>query len=228
MKLLLVEDESRLVDSLSHLLKRNGYVVDAALDGQTGIDMACTGVYDIIILDRMLPYQDGLTVLREFRSLGHDTPVLFLTAKDSPDDRAEGLNAGADDYLIKPFFSVELLARLQALSRRRGKELTENVLAADDLVLNPMRCQVVKAGEVIQLTLKESQLLELLIRNYDRVVTKEQIIQKVWGYYSEAEFTTVNLYIHYLRKKLNLPNLKTIWGVGYSLYAKDKAAGTAN
>ncbi len=228
MKLLLVEDESRLVDSLSHLLKRNGYVVDAALDGQTGIDMACTGVYDIIILDRMLPYQDGLTVLREFRSLGHDTPVLFLTAKDSPDDRAEGLNAGADDYLIKPFFSVELLARLQALSRRRGKELTENELVADDLVLNPMRCQVLKAGEVIQLTLKESQLLELLIRNYDRVVTKEQIIQKVWGYYSEAEFTTVNLYIHYLRKKLNISNLKTIWGVGYSLYAKNKAASAAN
>ena len=228
MKLLLVEDESRLVDSLSHLLKRNGYVVDAALDGQTGIDMACTGVYDIIILDRMLPYQDGLTVLREFRSLGHDTPVLFLTAKDSPDDRAEGLNAGADDYLIKPFFSVELLARLQALSRRRGKELTENELVADDLVLNPMRCEVLKAGEVIQLTLKESQLLELLIRNYDRVVTKEQIIQKVWGYYSEAEFTTVNLYIHYLRKKLNISNLKTIWGVGYSLYAKNKAASAAN
>ncbi|QDR79753.1 response regulator transcription factor [Sporomusa termitida] len=228
MKLLLVEDESRLVDSLSHLLKRNGYVVDAALDGQTGIDMACTGVYDIIILDRMLPYQDGLAVLREFRSLGHDTPVLFLTAKDSPDDRAEGLNAGADDYLIKPFFSVELLARLQALARRRGKELTENVLAAGDLVLNPMRCQVSKAGEIIQLTLKESQLLELLIRNYDRVVTKEQIIQKVWGYYSEAEFTTVNLYIHYLRKKLNISNLKTIWGVGYSLYAKDKGAGAAH
>ncbi|MDF2874085.1 MAG: mprA 1 [Sporomusa sp.] len=228
MKLLLVEDESRLVDSLSHLLKRNGYVVDAALDGQTGIDMACTGVYDIIILDRMLPYQDGLSVLKEFRSLGHDTPVLFLTAKDSPDDRAEGLNAGADDYLIKPFFSVELLARLQALSRRRGKELTENVLVADDLVLNPMRCQVVKSGEIIQLTLKESQLLELLIRNYDRVVTKEQIIQKVWGYYSEAEFTTVNLYIHYLRKKLNITNLKTVWGVGYSLYAKNKTANTAN
>ncbi|HWR07940.1 response regulator transcription factor [Sporomusa sp.] len=228
MKLLLVEDESRLVDSLSHLLKRNGYVVDAALDGQTGIDMACTGVYDIIILDRMLPYQDGLSVLKEFRSLGHDTPVLFLTAKDSPDDRAEGLNAGADDYLIKPFFSVELLARLQALSRRRGKELTENVLVADDLVLNPMRCQVVKSGEIIQLTLKESQLLELLIRNYDRVVTKEQIIQKVWGYYSEAEFTTVNLYIHYLRKKLNITNLKTVWGVGYSLYGKPRAASAAN
>lgn len=227
MKLLLVEDESKLVESLSHLLRKNGFVVDTALDGQTGLEMACTGVYDIIVLDRMLPYQDGVSLLKEFRSLGHDTPVIFLTAKDSPEDRAEGLDAGADDYLVKPFYSVELLARLKALTRRQSKTLSENVLAADDLVLNPLRCQVVKGNEVIQLTLKESQLLELLIRNYGRVVTKEQIIQKVWGYFSEAEFTTVNLYIHYLRKKLNLSNLKTVWGVGYFLQ-KSKDSSAAN
>jgi DNA-binding response OmpR family regulator len=227
MKLLLVEDESKLVESLSHLLRKNGFVVDTALDGQTGLEMACTGVYDIIVLDRMLPYQDGVSLLKEFRSLGHDTPVIFLTAKDSPEDRAEGLDAGADDYLVKPFYSVELLARLKALTRRQSKTLSENVLAADDLVLNPLRCQVVKGSEVIQLTLKESQLLELLIRNYGRVVTKEQIIQKVWGYFSEAEFTTVNLYIHYLRKKLNLSNLKTVWGVGYFLQ-KSKDSSAAN
>ncbi|WP_425058934.1 Response regulator ArlR [Sporomusa carbonis] len=228
MKLLLVEDESKLVDSLSHLLKRNGFVVDAALDGETGIEMACTGIYDIIILDRMLPNKDGISLLREFRSLGHDTPVLFLTAKDSPEDRAEGLNSGADDYLIKPFFSVELLARLQALGRRRHKELAENVLTVDGLVFNPLRGQVTKNGEVIQLTLKEAQLLELLIRNYDRVVTKEQIIQKVWGYYSDAEFTTVNLYVHYLRKKLKLSNLKTVWGVGYCLHGNKNVTKAVN
>ena len=228
MKLLLVEDESKLVESLSHLLRKNGFVVDTALDGQTGLEMACTGVYDIIVLDRMLPYQDGVSLLKEFRSLGHDTPVIFLTAKDSPEDRAEGLDAGADDYLVKPFYSVELLARLKALTRRQSKTLSENVLAADDLVLNPLRCQVVKGSEVIQLTLKESQLLELLIRNYGRVVTKEQIIQKVWGYFSEAEFTTVNLYIHYLRKKLNLSNLKTVWGVGYFLQKSKDTSSTAN
>ncbi|WP_371378281.1 response regulator transcription factor [Sporomusa aerivorans] len=228
MKLLLVEDESKLVESLSHLLRKNGFVVDNALDGQTGLEMACTGVYDIIVLDRMLPYQDGVSLLKEFRALGHDTPVIFLTAKDSPEDRAEGLDAGADDYLVKPFYSVELLARLKALTRRQNKTLSENVLAADDIVLNPLRCQVVKGSEVVQLTLKESQLLELLIRNYGRVVTKEQIIQKVWGYFSEAEFTTVNLYIHYLRKKLNLSNLKTVWGVGYYLQKDNTTSNTAN
>ncbi len=228
MKLLLVEDDNKLVDSLSHLLRKNGFVVDTALDGQTGLEMACTGVYDIIVLDRMLPHQDGIAVVKDFRSLGHDTPVIFLTAKDSPDDRAEGLDAGADDYLIKPFFSVELLSRLKALTRRRNKSLSENVLKVEDLVLNPLRCQVIKGNEVIQLTLKESQLLELLIRNYGHVVTKEQIIQKVWGYFSEAEFTTVNLYIHYLRKKLKLTNLKTVWGVGYYLHKEKDAALAAN
>ncbi|SDE81124.1 response regulator transcription factor [Sporomusa acidovorans] len=228
MKLLLVEDEGKLVESLSHLLRKNGFVVDTALDGQAGLEMACTGVYDIIVLDRMLPYQDGVSLLKEFRSLGHDTPVIFLTAKDSPEDRAEGLDAGADDYLVKPFFSVELLARLKALTRRRGKTLSETVLTADDLILNPLRCQVIKGNEVIQLTLKESQLLELLIRNYGHVVTKEQIIQKVWGYFSEAEFTTVNLYIHYLRKKLKLSNLKTVWGVGYYLHKEKDTSLAAN
>jgi len=228
MKLLLVEDETKLVDSLSHLLKKNGFVVDTALDGQTGLEMACTGVYDILVLDRMLPYQDGVSLLKEFRAQGHDSPVIFLTAKDSPEDRAEGLDAGADDYLVKPFFSVELLARLKALTRRRNKTLSENVLTADGLILNPLRCQVIKGNEVIQLTLKETQLLELLIRNYGHVVTKEQIIQKVWGYFSEAEFTTVNLYIHYLRKKLKITNLKTVWGVGYYLHKPKDAVGAAN
>lgn len=228
MKLLLVEDEIKLVDSLSHLLRKNGFVVDTALDGQTGLEMACTGIYDILVLDRMLPYQDGVSLLKEFRGLGHETPVIFLTAKDAPEDRAEGLDAGADDYLVKPFFSVELLARLNALTRRRSKTLSENVLTADDLILNPLRCQVIKGNETIQLTLKESQLLELLIRNYGHVVTKEQIIQKVWGYFSEAEYTTVNLYIHYLRKKLKLTNLKTVWGIGYYLHKEKAATPIAN
>ena len=228
MKLLLVEDETKLVDSLSHLLKKNGFVVDTAFDGQTGLDMACTGIYDILVLDRMLPYQDGISLLKEFRRQGYDTPVIFLTAKDSPEDRAIGLDAGADDYLIKPFFSVELLARLKALSRRRSKALTENVLTAGDLILNPLRCQATRGNDVIQLTLKESQLLELLIHNYGQVVTKEQIIEKVWGYFSDTESNTVNLYIHYLRKKLKLPNLKTVWGVGYYLHKSKDATRVAN
>ncbi len=224
MKLLLVEDEPRLVDALSHLFKKNGFVVDTALDGETGIELACTEAYDIIILDRMLPYKDGLSLLKEFRSLGYGTPVLFLTAKDSPEERAEGLDAGADDYLVKPFYTVELLARLKALGRRAAKELTEDVITADDLVFDPQRGEVVKSDEVIHLTFKEARLFELLIRNYGRVVTKERIIQKVWGYNAETDFTTVNLYVHNLRKKLNIPNLRTVRGVGYSLQKSEESA----
>lgn len=227
MKLLLVDDDKKLVDALSHLFKKNGFVVDAAMDGETGIEMACTEAYDVIILDRTLPYKGGLALLKEFRSLGCDTPVLILSAKDSPEDRAEGLDAGADDYLAKPFYTVELLARLRALTRRQSKKIEENILTAEDIVFDPQRGQVVKRNEVIHLTFKEAQLFELLVRNYGRVVTKERIIQKVWGYNSETDFTTVNLYVHNLRKKLNIHNLKTVRGVGYYLQKNGEAAPVA-
>jgi DNA-binding response OmpR family regulator len=227
MKLLLVDDESKLVEALSYLLKKNGFVVDIAMDGETGIEMACTGIYDIIILDRMLPYLDGVSLLKEFRRLGHNTPVLFLTAKDTPDDRAEGLNAGADDYLVKPFFTVELVARLQALARRKNTEIVDTILTLDDIRFDPQRAQVTKKDVVIQLTLKESQLLELLIRNQGQVVTKQRIIEKVWGYNSDAEESTINIYIHYLRKKINISNLKTVRGVGYYL-PKNNISKVAN
>lgn len=217
MKLLLVDDEKRLTEALSYLLKKNGFVVDVAMDGKTGIDMACTGSYDIIILDRMLPYLDGVSLVKEFRELGYHTPVLFLTAKDSPEDRAEGLEAGADDYLVKPFFNVELLARLHALTRRKSKDIVDTILTVDDMIFDPQRSQVTKKGKVIHLTVKESQLLELLIRNQGQVVTKQRIIEKVWGYNSDAVESTINIYIHYLRKKINISNLKTVRGVGYYL-----------
>jgi DNA-binding response OmpR family regulator len=217
MKLLLVDDEKRLTEALSYLLKKNGFVVDVAMDGKTGIDMACTGSYDIIILDRMLPYLDGVSLVKEFRELGYHTPVLFLTAKDSPEDRAEGLEAGADDYLVKPFFNVELLARLHALARRKSKDIVDTILTVDDMIFDPQRSQVTKKGKVIHLTVKESQLLELLIRNQGQVVTKQRIIEKVWGYNSDAVESTINIYIHYLRKKINISNLKTVRGVGYYL-----------
>lgn len=217
MKLLLVDDESKLVDALSYSLKKNGFVVDVAMDGNTGMDMACTGIYDIIILDRMLPYIDGISLVKKFRSLGYQTPVLLLTAKDTPDDRAEGLNAGADDYVVKPFFTVELIARLYALARRKSKEIMDTTLNFDDMIFDPLRAQVTKQGKVIHLTLKESQLLELLIRNYGQVVTKQRIIEKVWGYNSDAVESTINIYIHYLRKKINISNLKTVRGIGYYL-----------
>ncbi|MBP2651765.1 MAG: mprA 2 [Firmicutes bacterium] len=216
-KLLLIEDETKLVDALSYVLKKNGYVVDTAFDGESGIEMAATGVYDIIILDRMIPNRDGLSLLKELRAMGMETPVMFLTAKDSPKDRVEGLDAGADDYLVKPFFTDELLARLRALARRKGKELTHNTVTAAGLVFDPARCEVIKNNEVIHLTLKESLLLELLLRNCGQVITKDRIMEKVWGYNSDTEIANVDLYIHYLRKKLNTANIKTVRGVGYYL-----------
>lgn len=215
MRLLLVEDENRLSEALAHLLKKSGYCVDTAADGETGTEMATTGVYDLIVLDRMLPRRDGLAVLREFRSQGFDTPVLFLTAKDAPKDRVEGLDAGADDYLVKPFSTEELLARLRVLIRRRNKDFVGECVAAAGLTLDPLRGEVTKGTELFHLTVKETLLLEFLMRNAGQVMTKERLFEKVWGYASETELANVDLYIHYLRKKLNVSSIKTVRGVGY-------------
>ena len=220
MKLLLIEDEKKLVDALGQMLKKNGFVVDIAMDGDTGLEMACTGVYDVIVMERALPYLDGLSLLKEFRGLGFPTPVVFLTVKDTPEDRAEGLNAGADDYVIKPFYTVEFIARLYAVTRRQNKDIVNQILSFDNIVFDPQRAQVVQQGMVIQLTLKEAQLLELLIRNQGQVVTKQQIIDKVWGYNSDTGESTINIYVHYLRKKISLGNLKTVRGIGYYLQKK--------
>jgi two-component system copper resistance phosphate regulon response regulator CusR len=215
MKLLLIEDEQRLVEALSYLLKKNGYATDTATDGETGVEMALTGVYDVIILDRMLPKLDGISLLQEFRHRGFDTPVLFLTAKDTLKDRVEGLDAGADDYLVKPFSTEELLARLRALARRKNKELINATITVSGMVFDPLRGEVSKENKIIQLSVKESQLLELLMCNQGQVITKERIFEKIWGYYSGTDIANVDLYIHYLRKKLNTTAIKTVRGVGY-------------
>ncbi|MDF2874084.1 MAG: mprA 2 [Sporomusa sp.] len=217
MKLLLVDDESKLVAALSCLLCKEGFRVDSAPNGDIGIEMACTGVYDIIILERILANNDGIALLKEFRNKGYETPVLFLTAKDTASDRIEGLDAGADDYLAKPFTIEELLARLRALARRKDRKLVGTSLSAAGLILDPLRGEVVKGAETFQLTVKESLLLELLMRNYRQVVTKEFILKKIWGLSSRAARANVDLYIHYLRKKLNILGIKTLRGIGYSL-----------
>lgn len=216
MKLLLVEDEAKLSEALSFLISRAGYTVDTALDGLTGLNLIRNNTYDVIVLDRMLPFLDGLSILKEMRKEKNDTPVLFLTAKDAPSERVTGLEAGADDYLIKPFFTEELLARIKALTRRRAKTLPTDVLLAAGLTLYPLHGEVMKGEEKIQLTAKEASLLALLMQNKGQVVTKERIMEKIWGYDSDAGISNVDLYIYYLRKKLNLSNIKTIRGVGYS------------
>lgn len=221
MRLLLVEDEERLSEALAYILKKNKYGIDTALDGITGQEMAETGIYDIIILDRMLPGKDGLSILKELRKRGLKTPVLFLTAKDSISDRVEGLDAGADDYLVKPFSTDELLARIRALGRRQSDLIQSERLVAGQLVLYPLRSEAECANELIKLTMKETQMLELFIRNKGQVITRDQILDRVWGLDCEVEMNSVEIYIYYLRKKLepakNCVRIETIRGIGYCL-----------
>ncbi|MDT8901897.1 response regulator transcription factor [Anaeroselena agilis] len=158
---------------------------------------------------------DGMAFLKEFRGLGFQTPVLILTARDAPTERVEGLDTGADDYLVKPFFTEELLARLRALTRRKGKDLVGDAISVDGLTLKPLLGEATKGEETIRLTVKESLLLELLMRNHGQVVPKQRIMEKVWGYNVETDIASVDLYIYYLRKKLRIPNIKTVRGVGY-------------
>ncbi|KPU46149.1 response regulator MprA [Oxobacter pfennigii] len=225
MRLLLVEDEKRLSDALVYILKKHKYLVDAAYDGEDGEDMACTEIYDLIILDRMLPKKEGIDILRNIRSRGIKTPVLFLTARDTIENRVEGLDAGADDYLVKPFSTEELLARVRALSRRQGEILMDKSLHIGNVTLDPSHCEASIGEKIsIKLTLKECQLLELLMKNKGRVITKEQILDRVWGFDIDANFNNVEIYVHYLRKKLDdgaaTIRIATIRGIGYSLEEK--------
>lgn len=215
MNLLLVEDEIKLSESLTVLISRAGYNVDTALDGLKALEKIRNNEYDIIILDRMLPCLDGLSVLQQMRKEKNDTPVLFLTAKDSPAERVAGLEAGADDYLIKPFFTEELLARIKVLIKRVEKKTPEGVIEAADITLYTMHGEVIYGKEKFQLTVKEAALLALLMNNKGQVITKERIMEKIWGYDSETNIANVDLYIYYLRKKLNISNIKTIRGIGY-------------
>jgi DNA-binding response OmpR family regulator len=167
----------------------------------------------------MLPKKEGVALLKDLRRQRIYTPVLLLTAKDSITDRIEGLDAGADDYLIKPFSTDELLARLRALGRRPPSQIQEENLTLGGFSFKPLHCELTKDNKTIKLTLKESLLLELFMRNKGQVITKEQILDRVWGLDTDAEANNVEIYVHYLRKKLNSPNLKieTVRGIGYCL-----------
>ncbi len=221
MRLLLVEDDLNLSDALIEILKDHKYSMDAAYDGESGLDLAKTGIYDLIVLDRMLPHKEGLQVLKELRKKGVNTPVLILTAKDTVENKVEGLDAGADDYLVKPFATKEFLARVRALSRRPPEHIPADKLQVGSLVLDILHCEAIARRENIRLTYKESQLLELLIRNKGQVISKGQIMDKVWGLNTEVEFNNIEAYIYSLRKKLAPENvgfqIGTIRGIGYCL-----------
>lgn len=221
MKVLYVEDEKNMARAVAQVLKKNNYSVDLAHDGEEGFDLAASGVYDVVILDIMLPKRDGISILREMRKLNVTTPVILLTAKGETEDKIAGLDSGADDYLAKPFQTGELMARLRALGRRKELIVANNTLVFGDIELNYNALDLFGNGQTFHLTLKESQLLELLIINKNQALSTETIIEKVWGWDSDAEDSHVQVQVAFLRKKLSLLSkcvkIKTVRGIGYML-----------
>ena len=203
MRLLVIEDEKRLARNLAELLRRQGYTVDVSSDGVSGYDNASTDLYDLILLDAMLPGMDGFTLLRKLRTGGHAVPVLMLTARSDLSDRVQGLDCGADYYLTKPFEPEELLACVRSLLRRGGGDArTDDAITFGDLRLEPGTFQLSCGERSLRLSRREYDLLELLLRSQGRVVPKEQLLLKVWGYDSDAEDNNVEVYISFLRRKL--------------------------
>ncbi len=220
MKILLVDDERQLTDALSVILKKNNYSVDCAYNGVDGLDYALSGIYDLIILDIMMPEIDGISLLKTLRAKKIDTPVLMLSAKSELSDKIQGLNLGADDYMTKPFNTDELLARIRALLRRKEKFVSD-ILSFGDILLDRDTVELVKEQKRIALGKKEFQILEMLILNAGKSIEKEKFIEKIWGYDTDAEYNTIEVYISFLRKKLNAVGAKTeiksIRGVGYTI-----------
>lgn len=222
MRILVVEDEHRIANTIKQGLEQERYAVDIAYDGMVGFDMAVTEDYDLIILDLMLPGMDGLSVCRELRKKQIHTPILILTAKSQIQDKVDGLDTGADDYLTKPFSFEELLARVRALSRRPKNSLS-SVLTVDDLELDPGSYCVTRSNQKIRLSGKEFALLECLMRNAHKIMTKEQIITHVWNYDADILPNTVEVYIRNLRNKIDSPFnkesplIQTVRGFGYKI-----------
>jgi DNA-binding response OmpR family regulator len=226
MRILVIEDNHRLNSSLTASLAHEGYSVDSAYDGQEGQDLAELTSYDLIILDIMLPKKDGLEVCRNLRMRRIRTPILLLTARDSVDDRVQGLDCGADDYLVKPFAMRELLARLRALLRRQ-QPYAQGRLEIEDLVLDPITHTARRAGKLLDLTPKEFALLEYLMYHPNQVVTRDMIEQHIWNYDFECESNVIDVYVRRLRRKIDAPFevklLQTIRGIGYRLTPPEKA-----
>ncbi|MBI5566639.1 MAG: response regulator transcription factor [Chloroflexi bacterium] len=218
MRLLVVEDERQIASFLERGLKEEGYAVDVVYNGNDALDWAVAVEYDAIVLDVLLPGRDGFSVCRELRARGTTTPVLMLTARDAVDDRVNGLDSGADDYLVKPFAFKELLARLRAVTRRQSDSRTTDLHLAD-LTLNTLTHTAQRGERRIELTTKEYNLLEFLMRNPNRVLWRTQIAEHVWNLDFVAESNVVDVYIRYLRRKIDddadLKLIKTVRGSGY-------------
>lgn len=224
MRVLLVEDERRLAETVRRGLTAEGFVVDVEHDGVSGFEAALAGDFDAVVLDIMLPGKHGYDIVRDLRSREVWTPVLMLSAKDGEYDLADAFDLGADDYLIKPFSFVVLVARLRALIRR-GAPRRPPVLTADGLELDPARHRVTRDGTALALTPREYSVLEFLMRNAGSVVTKQEILQSVWDTHYEGDDNIVEVYIGYLRRKVDAPfggnSIATVRGVGYRLKSGD-------
>lgn len=222
MKLLLVEDEKRMGQALQELLRQENYEADWFVDGQAGADALASDEYDLVILDVMLPHKNGFEIAREARQKGVKTPILMLTAKSDVDDKVNGLDCGADDYLTKPFVIKELLARLRALSRRQYN-FDEGKLFFGDIILETgtMNLRNKETGVEVRLSDKEFRTMEILIANKGHIMTREQLALKIWGYESEAEYNNVEVYMTFVRKKLKFleskTEIKAVRGVGYEM-----------
>ncbi len=222
MRLLVVEDEHKIASSIKKGLEQESYAVDVAYDGEVGYDLASSEEYDLLILDLMLPKMDGVQITRKLRLDNIHTPILMLTAKGLLEDKVDGLDAGADDYLTKPFAFEELLARIRALIRR-PKEVIQTVMTLGDLSLNNKTFEVKRGQKNLQLSNKEFALLDYLLRHQNQIITKEQIMHHVWDYDADILPNTVEVYIGYLRNKIDkpfpnsTPLIHTIRGFGYKM-----------
>ncbi len=220
MNVLVVDDERRLADSICEILRSQKYTCDAVYDGSEAIEYAVSGIYDVILLDIMLPIKNGFEVLKELRSKKINTPILLLTARDEISDKVKGLDFGADDYLTKPFSREELLARIRALSRRMG-ELILDTLTYHDLVLDLNSYTLCCKDKSIRVGHKEFEILKMLLANPTQVFSKDDLISKVWGYLSDAEDNNVEVYISFIRKKLQFlkseVRISTVRKIGYHL-----------
>ncbi len=218
MRVLIVEDEYSLADAIAAILKKEQYFADVVYDGADGLDYALSGIYDLILLDIMLPKKNGLDVLKEIRKNNISTPVMLLTARSQVDDKIKGLDSGADDYLTKPFNKGELLARVRALTRRKG-EIPQNELTFGDITLNQSTYELICGTQSLKLGAKEFRIMQMLMYSPKSIISKDEFIEKIWGYESEAEYNSIEVYISFLRKKLgaikSTLQIKASRGIGY-------------
>ena len=225
MRVLVIEDDSEAARYMVKGLAESGHLADHAADGVEGLAMAESGQYDVLVVDRMLPRLDGLSLVARLRADGGDTPVLFLSALGQVDDRVKGLKAGGDDYLVKPYAFSELLARIEALARRRNPAQAETSFRVGDLELDLLTRQVVRAGRRIELQPREFQLLEYLIKHAGQVVTRTMLLENVWDYHFDPQTSVIDVHISRLRAKIDKgfdkPLLHTVRGAGYCLREAD-------